>query len=460
MTDKNNAFQHGRIQPQAVDIEEAVIGALLMDKDALTGVIDILHPEVFYKGTNQKIYIAIQQLFSKNIPVDIMTVVDQLKKNGTLEEIGGAYHVSILTNDIGSAANIEYHSRILLQLFIKREVIRTGSEMVKDAFEDSTDAFELLDKSGSNVFKISDSNSRKEYTGLDVLTGQAIHEIEIAQSSPAGLRGVPSGFYELDKFTGGWQKSDLYVLAARPGMGKTAFALQLAKNAAVSGFPSVVFSLEMSDIQLATRIISSESEVDSEKLKRGDLSEMEWSKVNRARKQLEETPVFIDDTAALSIFELKAKCRRIKAQQNVELIVIDYIQLMQGDKGGNREQEVSSISRSVKSIAKELNVPIILLSQLNRSVETRGGDKRPMLSDLRESGAIEQDADAVIFIYRPEYYEIETDENGNNLQGVAEIIFGKHRSGSLGSVMLQFVGRYTKFRDRINNDQDYPENTF
>ncbi len=447
---------HGKLPPQAKDLEEAVLGALMLEKDALTAVIDILSPQCFYVEGHQRIYNAIMQLFQQSEPVDILTVVNQLRKNGELEITGGAFFVTQLTNRVASAANVEYHARIVLQKHIQRELIRISSEVIKDAFEDTTDVFDLLDKAEKNLFDLAEGNIRKNYSTMSDLLIEAKKQIEIAANQKSGVTGVPSGFTELDKITSGWQKSDLLIIAARPGMGKTAFVLSLSRNAAIRfQKPVAIFSLEMSSIQLVNRLIASETELSAEKLKKGQLSPHEWKQLSDKISDLTEAPIYIDDTPALSIFELRAKCRRLKAQHNIELIIIDYLQLMSGGtdgKSGNREQEISNISRSLKSIAKELSVPIIALSQLSRAVETRGGDKRPILSDLRESGAIEQDADMVMFIYRPEYYDIDDDGQGNSTAGLAEIIIAKHRNGSLKNVPLRFIGNLAKFTDLETSD--------
>ncbi|NOR87444.1 MAG: replicative DNA helicase [Bacteroidales bacterium] len=446
-------FDLGKIPPQAVDLEEAVLGALLLEREALTSVIDILRPEIFYKEAHQKIFKAISILFTDTEPIDILTVTNKLKTLGLLDEVGGAYYITQLTNRVGSPANIEFHTRILAQKYILRELIRVSSVTIKEAFEDSTDVFNLLDRAEQGLFDISENNFRRESSDMKSLVMDAIKEIEKAKNSEGKLRGVPSGFTGLDRLTAGWQKSDLVVIAARPGMGKTAFALSLSRNAAVNGFPVAIFSLEMSSVQLATRLIASETEISGEQLKKGELREDEWKQLNTKVKSLEDAPIFIDDTPALSVFELRAKCRRLKEQHKLELIVIDYIQLMRaGDGAGNREQEISMISRSLKALAKELDIPVLVLSQLNRSVETRGGDKKPLLSDLRESGAIEQDADMVIFIYRPEYYNITEGEDGADLRGKGEIIIAKHRNGSLDSIFLNFIGKYIKFTDIFSHE--------
>jgi len=454
-----NFFEHGKIPPQAVDLEEAVLGAIMLEKDALTAVIDILKPEVFYKEAHQVIFGAVHSLFAKSEPVDILTVTNELKKSGELELVGGAYYITQLTNRIASAANVEYHVRIITQKYIQRELIRISSEIIKDAFEDTTDVFDLLDRAEQSLFSVSESNLRRNYDDMQSLVQEAIREIEAARSQDAHLRGVPSGFTEIDRVTAGFQRSDLIILASRPGMGKTALALTIARNVAIDfNRPVAIFSLEMSSIQLVTRLISSEAQLPAEKLRKGQLENYEWEQLNAKISRLIDANLFIDDTPALTIFELRAKCRRLKAQHNIEMIIVDYLQLMVGqtDGRGNREQEISHISRSLKALSKELDVPILALSQLSRAVETRGGSKKPILSDLRESGAIEQDADLVMFIYRPEYYKIDQDEEGNPTAGIAEISIAKHRNGSLADIPLRFIGKFAKFTDLETGAFDLP----
>ncbi len=451
------SMQMGKLPPQAVDIEEAVLGALMLEKDALSAVIDVLRPEVFYKDAHQMIFKVIHQLFHKAEPIDILTVTHALKKSGELEIVGGAYYITQLTSRIASAANIEYHARIILQKYIQRELIRISGETIRDAYEDNEDVLSLLDRAEKNLFEISEGNIRRNFEDMQSLISKPIKEIEVAANQKSGITGVPSGFTELDRVTAGWQKSDLVIIAARPGMGKTAFTLSMARNAAVMfKKPVAFFSLEMSSVQLVNRLISSEAEITSEKIRKGQLADHEWEQLNARIKPLTEAPLYIDDTPALSIFELRAKCRRLVAEKGVSMIIIDYLQLMQAgsdSKSGNREQEISTISRSLKAIAKELSVPIIALSQLSRAVETRAGSsKRPQLSDLRESGAIEQDADMVLFIYRPEYYQLSEDENGQSTQGIAEVAVAKNRNGALKTVNLKFIGHLTKFTDLDSYD--------
>ena len=438
----------GKLPPQALDLEEAVLGALMLEKNALNAVVEFLKPEHFYSEQHKEIYSAIIDLFKSSDPVDMRTVVNQLRKTGKIELIGGAYYIAELTSKVSSAANIEYHARVIMEMAIKRELIQVASEIHHNAYEDTTDVFELLDKTEQSIFQISDSNLRKNYDNMRNLMTRAIHELQLLKDHKDGLTGVPSGFTGLDRMTSGWQRSDLVIIAARPGMGKTAFVVSALRNAAVEfKIPVAIFSLEMASIQLVNRMISAEAELEGEKIKRGSLADHEWAQLVHKTNKLSSAPIFIDDTPALSVLELRAKCRRLKAEHNVQIIVVDYLQLMRGDQGGNREQEIASISRALKGIAKELNVPVLALSQLSRGVETRGGDKRPQLSDLRESGSIEQDADIVIFLFRPEYYKITVDEDGMPTQGMGEVIIAKHRNGSVGSVKLKFIGKYTKFAD-------------
>ncbi|NVK05434.1 MAG: replicative DNA helicase [Flavobacteriia bacterium] len=442
-------LEQGRIPPQAVELEEAVLGALLIDNSALNQVIDILSPEAFYKDTHSKIYKAIHELFGRSEAIDILTVAQDLRKKGELEIVGGEYYLVHLSQRVSSSAHIEYHARIIVQKHIQRELIRISSEIINDAFDEGSDVMDLLDKAEQSLFNVAQGNLKKNYESSQDLIHQAISRIEEI-SKKEGLSGVPSGFTQVDRVTSGWQRSDLVIIAARPGMGKTAFVLSMARNMAIDHqTPVAVFSLEMSSVQLITRLISSETGLSSEKLRKGNLDDHEWQQLLAKVKNLEDAPIFIDDTPALSVFDMRAKCRRLVAQHGVGIIVIDYLQLMTaGGSGGNREQEISTISRSLKSIAKELNVPVIALSQLSRAVETRGGSKRPLLSDLRESGAIEQDADIVSFIYRPEYYGItEWDDDGSPCEAQGEFIIAKHRNGSLENVRLKFEGHMAKFSD-------------
>lgn len=448
----------GKLPPQAVDLEEAVLGAMMLEQNSLNAVIDILKPSSFYKEGNARIYEAIMSLFQKGDPVDILTVTHALRKTAQLELVGGPLYISSLTNRVASTANVETHARIIAQKHIQRELIRISNEIIKDAYDETSDVFDLLDKAENNLFQVAEGNIRKNYDKMSVLIKTALDQIEQARQNTSGVSGVPTGFTALDRVTAGWQRSDMIVVAARPGMGKTAFVLSMARNMAVEfQVPVALFSLEMSSVQLVQRLIASETEIDAEKLRKGNLADHELHQLHQRISRIAEAPIFIDDTPALSVFELRAKCRRLKAQHGIQMVIIDYLQLMTagGDnKTGNREQEISTISRSIKQIAKELDVPVIALSQLSRQVETRGGDKRPLLSDLRESGAIEQDADIVAFIYRAEYYGIDQDADGNPTQGKAEIIIAKHRNGSLEDVPLRFIGRLAKFANLDGFDYD------
>ncbi len=439
----------GRVQPQALDLEEAVLGAIMIDRNGMPAVIEVLRPDSFYKPANATIYKEMTELFAKSIPIDLLTLHDALKKQKKLNEIGGLGYLIELSNKVGSAANIEFHARIIAQKFIQRELINVSTNVIKNAYEDSMDVLEILDEAEKGLYNITDQNLNTGYESLSSLVLQTQKQIESLSEKGSDLTGVTTGFKELDKMTNGWQPSDLIILAARPGMGKTAFTLSLAKNAAENGNAIAVFSLEMASVQLVQRLISMEAEISSTVLRNGQLDEQQWKKLHAAVEKLSTVPIYIDDTPGINIFELRAKCRRLKQNHDINMIVIDYLQLMTGnpnDKGGNREQEISSISRALKGLAKELSVPVIALSQLSRSVETRGGEKRPMLSDLRESGAIEQDADIVTFIYRPGYYGVE-EGNFDVPQDLAEIIIAKHRNGGLGTVNLRFIGQFVKFED-------------
>ena len=640
-----SSYVFGKVQPQALPLEEAVLGAVMLDKDALSIVLDILRPESFYADAHTLIYKAMLRLFEKTQPVDLLTVTEELKKSGDIDKVGGPYYLVELTNRVASAANIEYHARIIAQKHIQRELITVSTKIIRDAYEDTTDVFSLLDEAEQGLFNITQQNLSRGYESMGSLAAKALKQLEEMSQKEEGLTGVPTGFTELDRLTSGWQPSDMIIVAARPGMGKTSYTLALARNAAVDfNKPVAIFSLEMSNLQLVQRLISMEAEISGSKLRSGQLEDYEWQQLQSAIEKMSEVPIFIDDTPGINIFELRAKCRRLKMQHDIQMIIIDYLQLMTGggESGkGNREQEISMISRSLKALAKELSVPVIALSQLSRAVETRGGSKRPMLSDLREcitgdsliymadtgdyqrvdslvgksgfqvlamneqfklepakcldvwetgekevyevetqsgikikaslnhpfysingweqlvdlkvgdyvasmrdakekkagftersfqaaintnycgstlyksniskerlsrvsnvlespalsslaesdlkwekitsithigtektydlhieglhnfvannfiihnSGAIEQDADIVSFIYRPEYYQILEDEEGQSLKGVAEIIVAKHRNGALATVKLKFTDRFAKFTDLDDPD--------
>ena len=445
-------LQKGKLPPQAIDLEEVVLGAMMIDKKGVDEVIDILQPEAFYKESHQLIFNAIISLFEKQEPIDIKTVSFQLKKDGTLNSAGGDYYLIELSQKVSSSAHIEFHSRIILQKFIQRKLISISNEIIEDSYDETSDVFDLLDKAESKIYDISQRNLKKNTQSAEDLVLAAKKKIEEI-SKKEGLSGIASGFGEIDRLTSGWQPSDLIIVAARPGMGKTAFTLSMARNITVeNNIPVAFFSLEMSAIQLITRLISSETGLNSEKLRTGKLEKFEWELLNVKVTDLESAPLYIDDTPSLSIFELRAKARRLSSQFGIKLIVVDYLQLMtlgSSQKSGNREQEISTISRNLKALAKELDIPIIALSQLSRAVELRGGTKRPILSDLRESGAIEQDADIVSFLYRPEYYKIDEwdDEERSPALGQAEFIVAKHRNGGLSSIKLKFINSLGKFEN-------------
>jgi replicative DNA helicase len=454
------SFERGKIPPQALDLEEVVLGAMMIDKKGVDAVIDILHPYAFYKEAHQFVFEAIVKLFENTEPIDLLTVSSKLKSEGRLDKVGGDYYLVQLTQKVSSSAHIEYHARIILQKYIQRSLIKISTEIIEDSYDETQDVFDLLDTAESKLYDVTQGNIKKSTETAQSLVIQAKKKIEEI-SNKDGLSGVPSGFSDVDKLTSGWQPSDLVIIAARPGMGKTALTLSMARNMAVAkNIPVAFFSLEMSSIQLITRLISSETGLSSEKLRTGNLEKFEWEQLNVKVSSLENAPLYIDDTPSLSIFDLRAKARRLSSQYGIKLIVIDYLQLMTAggsNKNGNREQEISTISRNLKALAKELNVPVIALSQLSRAVETRGGSKRPILSDLRESGAIEQDADIVSFIYRPEYYKIDEwdDEERTPSTGQAEFIVAKHRNGGLSNIRLKFISNLGKFENIDNFDSPF-----
>ncbi|NDV66233.1 replicative DNA helicase [Bacteroides sp. 224] len=447
---------YGRLQPQAKELEEAVLGALMIEKDAYSQVSEILRSESFYEHAHQLIYSAITDLAIKQEPVDILTVTEQLRKRGELEEVGGPFYITQLSSRVASSAHIEYHARIIAQKHLARELITFTSNIQTKAFDDTLDVDDLMQEAEGRLFEISQQNMKKDYTQINPVITEAYQLLQKAAARTDGLSGLESGFTKLDKMTSGWQNSDLIIIAARPAMGKTAFVLSMAKNIAVNfRNPVALFSLEMSNVQLVNRLIVNVCEIPGEKIKSGQLAAYEWDQLDYKLKELIDAPLFVDDTPSLSVFELRTKARRLVREHGVRIIIIDYLQLMNasGMSFGSRQEEVSTISRSLKGLAKELNIPIIALSQLNRGVEGREGieGKRPQLSDLRESGAIEQDADMVCFIHRPEYYKLFQDDKGNDLRGMAEIIIAKHRNGATGDVLLRFRGEYARFQ---NPDDD------
>ena len=449
------SLEAGKLPPQAVDFEQAVLGAMMIDRRAVDKAINILqdNTDVFYKPEHREIYRSVINLYNNTQPIDLLTVSNDLKMRGELDGAGGDFYLVQLTQKVSSAANIEFHARIVQQKFFQRELIALSSDLINKSYDDSTDVFDLLDEAESGIFNITNSNIKKSYEKADDLVQQAIKRIEELSKQEGGISGLPSGFRDVDKVTAGWQASDLIVIAARPGMGKTAFIVSMAKNMAIKHqVPVALFSLEMSSVQLITRMISSETGITSNKLREGSLQQYEWDILYQKVKDLEKAPIYIDETPGLSLLEFRAKARRL-VSQGVKIIFIDYLQLMtvgQSQKVGNREQEISTISRTLKAMAKELKIPIIALSQLSRGVEAQTGqsnDNRPMLPTLRESGAIEQDADIVSFIYRPEYYNFDTWEDGSPTANQAEFIIAKHRNGDLKNIRLAFIGNLAQFRD-------------
>jgi replicative DNA helicase len=448
----------GRIQPQAREMEEAVLGALMLEKDAYFIISEMLKPESFYEKPHELIYQAIVDLAMRQRPIDMLTVTEQLRLNGQLETIGGPFYISQLTDKVASTAHLEYHAGIIARKYLARELIRYTGTIQGKAFDATVDVEELMQDAEGELFKIAQRNIKNEATQINPVIKQSMDLIQKAALQEEGVSGLKSGFTALDKITFGWQNSDLVIIAARPAMGKTAFVLSMAKNMAVNfKIPVALFSLEMSNVQLVNRLIVNVCEIPGEKIRNGQLAPFEWEQLDYKIKDLYDAQIYVDDTPSLSIFELRTKARRLVREHNVKCIIIDYLQLMNasGMNFGSREQEVSTISRSLKGLAKELNIPIIALSQLNRGVTNRPGDegKRPQLSDLRESGAIEQDADMVCLIHRPEYYKIFEDAKGNSLIGLAEIIIAKHRNGATGDIYLRFKSDFAKF---MNIDEDMP----
>ncbi len=451
----------GKLPPQDLELEAAVLGALMLEKDAYSQVSDILSSNSFYDSANRLIYDAIVALGAAQRPIDMLTVAEQLRTTGTLEQAGGLPRISELTGRVSSAANIEFHARIVQQKYLARELISFSTQIEELAFDESIDVFDLMQEAEGQLFEISKNTLKRDVVQIDPVINEAIAKIQEAANREDGLSGLQTGYHDLDRLTSGWQNSDLIIIAARPAMGKTAMVLSMAKNMAVDyNTPVGLFSLEMSRLQLVNRLISNVCSLEGEKIKNGRLTNLEWDNLMARVKSLFSAPIYVDDTPSLSIFELRTKARRLVREHNVKIIIIDYLQLMNatGMKFGSREQEVSTISRSLKQLAKELDIPIIALSQLNRSVEQRGDDKngkRPQLSDLRESGAIEQDADIVCFIHRPEYYTRSgEDAEGNDIRGKAEFIIAKHRSGAVDTVELRFVKQYARFENWDDNNID------
>lgn len=451
----------GKLPPQAIELEDSVLGAIMIEKDAYATVADLLRPESFYKDQNRLVFEAIRALAAKDQPIDVLSVAEKLKSQGTLNEAGGPIYLSELTRKVASTAHLHYHAQIVAQKATARELIQMASRVEESAYDETQDVEELMQAAESDIFEISQRAQKRDVTQIDPVIAEAFDRMRKASKNEGNISGIPSGFKALDKITSGWQKSDLIIIAARPAMGKTAFVLSMAKNIAVNYHKAVaMFSLEMSNVQLVNRLIMNVCEIEGDKIKNGKLSNAEWSQLEHKVNELLGAPIYVDDTPSLSVFELRSKARKLVKEHKIELIIIDYLQLMNasGMNFGSREQEVSIISRNLKALAKELDIPIIALSQLNRGVEARTGvdGKKPQLSDLRESGAIEQDADMVCFIHRPEYYRLYNDEKtGKDLRGLGQIIVAKHRNGATDEVWLRFRSKLAKFQ---NEDETWDEN--
>ncbi|MBS1913222.1 MAG: replicative DNA helicase [Bacteroidetes bacterium] len=442
--------QQDRVPPHSNDAEMAVLGAMMLEKEAGSKVIQILPPDAFYREAHRIIYQAMLALAERNQPIDIITLNDELRRIGKLADVGGSHYLSELNLRTPTAANVEHHARIVFEKSLKRRLIHAATEIIGNCFNETTDAFEEVDHAEQRIFEIAENRNTRSYHSIKRL---AIETVEMLESIHARRKegntilGVPSGLISLDGLTGGFQKSDLIILAARPSMGKTALAMTIARNAAIDYKKGVAFfSLEMAALQLVVRLLAAESRINAQQLRNGDLKDEEWQTLVSKIHHLVDSPLYIDDTPALGIMELRARARLMKREHNIEMLVVDYLQLMHAPKAESREREISMISRGLKQLAKELDIPIIALSQLNRSVESRG-DKRPMLSDLRESGSIEQDADVVMFVHRPEYYGINVDEDGHPTQGMAEVIIGKQRNGPTGIAKTAFLNEYARFEN-------------
>lgn len=439
-----------RVPPQVVEVEQAVLGAMLLDKEAIGKAVEVLDESCFYKSSHAKIFSAMVSLYDRNEPVDLITLPQELKKRLELEEVGGIPYINDLATSVATSANIEYHSRIVLEKATLRRLIQTSTEIVSRCFDQTEDVDLLLDSAEQRIFEISEKRIKHGFTPLSDILPQTFESIDRIREGQ--ITGLPTGFVELDTLTAGLQPSDLIVVAGRPSMGKTSFCLSVVEHSAVElKVPIAIFSLEMEKGQLANRMLCSRAKLSSHKMRTGRLSDHEWTNLSIAVGPLSEAKIFVDDTPAIGILEIRAKARRLKAKENIGLIIVDYLQLMAGPKGAeSRQQEISTISRALKGLAKDLKVPVLAISQLSRAVETRGGERRPQLADLRESGAIEQDADLVMFIYRPELYGIKSMEFRKekiSTDGIAEVIVGKHRNGPTGSILLTFLKSYARFEN-------------
>ena len=450
-----------RVPPSAVEIERALLGALMLEHDLAIDLNEFLHPEHFYDPRHRNIYEAIVALVRANRPVDLLTVRQQLADEGTLQLVGGPPYLAELTAIVASAAHAEAHARIVVQKYLQRELIRIASDVQGKGYDGTADVYDLIEEAEQQIFELHEFGGRKESQSIEEVVREALDAVHEAEARPDGLSGISSGFDNLDALTQGWQRGDLIIIAARPSMGKTAFVLTMARNMALKHKASIAFfSLEMPNEQLLMRLLVAESKLDSKMVRAGKLRDDEWVRLSDAVNTLAGMRIRFDDTQALGIGELRSKARRLKTKYNIDLIIIDYLQLMTApyNKQGNREQEVNKISNSLKALAKELDIPIVALAQMNRASESRTEKfKRPILSDLRESGAIEQDADIVAFIHRPEYYGIPTYNDGTSTAGMAELIIRKNRNGETGTLFLQFVPHLTQFNDIGDRKDHYQE---
>ncbi len=459
---RQTGSEGGRIPPQAVEVEEAVLGAMLIEREAATIALQLLKPDDFYKPANRHIFETLFDLYERGNPLDILTIESELRDKNLLDVVGGGGYLADLTRSVSSAANIDYHSQIISEKAIKRNLILNCNEIIKAAYDTTTDANDVLDRAEQSIFEIANKSSKANAIAIGDILKDTLGYLEELRGKPEGITGVPSGL-DVDRYTSGWQNGDLIIIAARPSMGKTAFTLTAARNAALHPDESMqsnvaIFSLEMSSQQLVQRFLTMEARIDAQAARTGRVKDEDFKRLIDAASRLFTAKIFIDDTPGLSLMELRTKCRRLKSEHNIGLVVVDYLQLMTASSRdiGNREQEIATISRGLKGLAKELNVPVIALSQLSRQVEQRGGDKRPQLSDLRESGSIEQDADVVCFLYRPEYYGITTTAEGESTNGLAELIIGKQRNGPVGSTRMYFVKEYARF-ERLSRVETGPQ---
>lgn len=449
MAERKETSRPEKIPPQSIEVEQAVLGAMLLDKEAIGKALEIIDQDSFYRDDHQKIFSVVVNLYDKNQPVDIITVSDELTKRKELDNVGGRIYLLELTEKIATTANIEYHCNIVLEKSTLRKLIDTSTRIVSQCYDAALDVDDLLDRAEQGIFNISEKRIKEGFIPIGELLPHTFEAIEEYQKKGGMVTGLSTGFFELDTLTGGLQNSDLVVVASRPSMGKTALCLSIAEHVAIEEeTPIGIFSLEMAKSQLAQRMLCSRARFSTYKMRTGRISDHEYSNLAVAVGPLAEAKIFIDDTPNIGILQMRAKARRLKAQHDVGVIIVDYLQLMQGPKNTeSRQQEISMISRSLKGLAKELNIPVIAVSQLSRKVEDRGGDRRPLLADLRESGAIEQDADVVIFVYRPEFYGIEKFKDGAPSEGVAEIILSKHRNGPTGDLRLTFIKDYARFEN-------------